>query len=343
MCELSVAEISRLVDGDVVGDADRRVVGIAPLETAGPDQLSFVASGRYLPYLLSTSAGAVLFPRSLVEQLPEGITGVQVRDPHASLAELLPLFYPERVVPATIHSTAQIGERVRIGREVSIGAYSVLGDDVRLGDGCRVAAHVVVGAGSEVGDRTVLHAHVTVYPGVRLGARCIIQSGARLGADGFGYVFVDDGHRRVPQVGGCVIGDDVDVGANTTIDRGSIGDTVVGRGTKIDNLVQIGHNVRIGEHAIVVSQVGISGSTTVETGAVLGGQAGVGGHLRIGAGARVGAQAGVTADVAPGETVSGYPARPHREALRAQASLFRLPRFLERLRALERAVLGSDG
>ncbi|HEX8392716.1 MAG TPA: UDP-3-O-(3-hydroxymyristoyl)glucosamine N-acyltransferase, partial [Longimicrobium sp.] len=186
----------------------------------------------------------------------------------------------------------------------------------------------------------VLHPHVTLYDGVRVGDRCIVHGGARLGADGFGYVPDAAGLRKMPQVGGCVLEADVEVGANTTIDRGSIGDTVVGRGTKIDNLVMIGHNCRIGRHVIIVSQVGISGSTRVGDGAVLGGQAGVQGHIEIGAGARIGAQAGVTASVDPGVTVSGYPARPHREALRVQAAVFALPRLVERLRALEKIVLG---
>jgi UDP-3-O-[3-hydroxymyristoyl] glucosamine N-acyltransferase len=171
--------------------------------------------------------------------------------------------------------------------------------------------------------------------------RCTIQSGARIGCDGFGYAFVDGEHRSVPQVGGCVLGDDVDVGANTTIDRGSIGDTVIGRGSKLDNLIQIGHNVRIGERAILIAQVGVAGSCQVGDGAVLGGQVGVAGHLNIGAGARVGAQAGIIGDVPPGETVSGYPARPHREALRAQAALFKLPDTLQKIRELERKLAGD--
>jgi UDP-3-O-[3-hydroxymyristoyl] glucosamine N-acyltransferase len=177
-----------------------------------------------------------------------------------------------------------------------------------------------------------------LYAGVRIGARCIVHSGARLGADGFGYAWMDGGHRKILHVGGCVIDDDVEIGANTTIDRGSIGDTVIGQGTKIDNLVQIGHNCRVGKHVIIVSQVGISGSTVVEDGAVIGGQAGVQGHVTIGSGARVGAQAGVIGDIAPGATVSGYPARPHREAMRASAALQRMPGLLARITRIEKAV-----
>jgi UDP-3-O-[3-hydroxymyristoyl] glucosamine N-acyltransferase len=180
---------------------------------------------------------------------------------------------------------------------------------------------------------------VTAYPGTRVGARVTVHAGTRLGSDGFGYVFGDGQHRKIPHVGRCIVHDDVEIGANATIDRGSIDDTVIGAGTKIDNLVQLGHNVRLGRLCLVVSQVGISGSTTVEDGVVIGGQAGVGGHITIGRGARIGGQAGVFGSVPAGETWSGYPARPHREALRAQAALFRLATLL---RPLER-LLGTKG
>jgi UDP-3-O-[3-hydroxymyristoyl] glucosamine N-acyltransferase len=180
-----------------------------------------------------------------------------------------------------------------------------------------------------------------VYERVRVGARCTIHSGTRIGREGFGYVFQDGRHRRVPQIGRCIIEDDVDIGSNCSIDRGSIGDTVVGEGTKIDSLVHLGHNVKIGKHAILIAQVGVAGSASVGDGAVLGGQVGVGGHIIIGAGARVGAQAGVIGDIPGGETYSGYPARPHRLALRAQSAFFKLPDLIRRVRELE-VRLGGD-
>ena len=240
----------------------------------------------------------------------------------------------------TIHPTAVIGAGTEVAPSASIGPYAVLGGGTRVGERARIGAQVVVGAECEVGADAVLHPHVTLYDGVVVGARSVVHSGARLGADGFGFVPEGGGLRKVPQVGGCVIGEDVEIGANTTIARGSIGDTTVGAGTKIDNLVQIGHNCRIGRSVVIVSQVGISGSTRVGDGAVLGGQAGIQGHIEIGAGARIGAQSGVTASVAAGATVSGYPARPHREALRVQAAVFGLPRLLQRLKHLEQAVFG---
>ena len=338
---MTIDEAARIVGGDVEGDGSREVRGVAPLEEAGGDQISFVAEARYFPYIQASRAAAVLVARDAEVPLPPHMAAIRVEDPRRALAHLLAALYPERVPAPGVHATAVLGEGARVAASATVGPYAVIGAGTAIGERARVGAQTVIGEGCEVGEDAVLHAHVTLYDGARVGARSVIHSGARLGADGFGFVWDGTGHRKVPQVGGCRIEADVEIGCNTTIDRGSIGDTVVGRGTKIDNLVMIGHNCRIGRHVIIVSQVGISGSTRVGDGAVLAGQAGVGGHLEIGAGARVAGQAGVTASVAAGETVSGYPARPHREAMRAQAVLFKLPELMKRLRALERAVLGK--
>lgn len=343
MPELSVAELARHVGGEAVGDLTRRLRAVASLDTATEHDLSLVANRKYLPYVGATRAGAVLVSRELVDALPPGITQIRVADAHVALRQVLMLLHPPPPHVPGIHPTAIFGADAEVGADVAIGPYAVIGRGVRLGARVQIGAHVVIGDGCEVGADTVLHPHVTLYPGVQVGERCILHSGVRLGGDGFGYAFVEGEHRKVPQVGGCRIGDDVEIGANTTIDRGSIGDTVVGRGTKIDNLVHLGHNVRVGEHVIVVAQVGVSGSSSVGDYAVLGGQVGVAGHLSIGERARLGAQAGVTTDVPAGETYSGYPARPHAEALRAQAALFRLPALLRRIRELEQRLAAVGG
>lgn len=341
MPEITVAEVARIAGGEVVrGDGARLLRGVKPLDEAGPGELSFVDGARYQARLRGSRAGAVLVGGGDLAALPEGTAAVRVDDPRTALVRVLEVLHPAAEEAPGVHPSAVVEPGAEIAPSAVVDPFAVVRAGARIGAGARVGAHTVVGRGCSVGDGTVLHPHVTLYDGTRVGARCVVHGGARLGADGFGFVPEAGGLRKVPQVGGCVIGDDVEVGANTTIDRGSIGDTVVGDGTKIDNLVQIGHNCRLGRHVIVVSQVGISGSTRVGDGAVLGGQAGVQGHIEIGAGARVGAQAGVTASVAAGATVSGYPARPHREALRAQAALFGLPKLVERLRALERAVFG---
>jgi UDP-3-O-[3-hydroxymyristoyl] glucosamine N-acyltransferase len=338
MPEYSIKALAELVDGDVRGDASRTVRGVAPLESAGPDMLSLVASRKYLPYVSRTQAAAVLVTADIASALPPEVTRICVPDVHAALGEILPLLHPAPRSERGIHPTAVVDVDAEVGEQVSIGAYAVIARGARLGDRVRVGPHSVVGEASRVGDDSVLHPHVTLYPGVVVGERCILHSGVRLGSDGFGYTWTGGQHRKVPQVGGCRLDDDVEIGANTTIDRGSIGDTVVGQGTKIDNLVHIGHNVQIGKHAILVAQVGIAGSSRIGDGAVLGGQAGIGGHITVGPGAKVGGQAGVTGDVPAKETVSGYPARAHREALRAQASLFRLPSLLQRIQQIERRL-----
>ena len=339
---MKASAIAELVGGRLEGGVDPEITGVAPLERAGPAELSFLAHPRYAPYVATSSACVVLVAPALEDRLRDRAR-IVVRDVHGALAALLPRLYPPAQRQPGVHPTAVIGRGASLGSEVSVDACAVIGSDARIGDRACIGPHVVIGKGCEVGEEVVLHAHVALYPGVRVGARTIVHAGARLGVDGFGYVYTDGAHRKVPQVGSCVIGEDVEIGANTTIDRGSIGATEIGRGVKIDNLVHIAHNVRIGEHSIIVAQVGIAGSTTVGRHVTLAGQAGIPGHLTIGDGATVAAQAGVFGDVPPGETWSGYPARPHRESLRAQASVARLPKLMERLRALERAVFGKPG
>ncbi|MFL5383469.1 MAG: UDP-3-O-(3-hydroxymyristoyl)glucosamine N-acyltransferase [Longimicrobiaceae bacterium] len=341
MPELTVAEVARIAQGEVEGDRDRVVRGVKPLDEAGPDDLSFVAEARYFPYIAATRAAALLVARGSEAPLAAGPAVVWVDDPRRALAALLPVLYPEAPAAPGVHPTAVLGQGVRVDETATVGPYAVIGDGTVVGPRARIGAHVVVGRGCVVEADAVIHPQATLYDGVSVGERSVVHSGARLGADGFGYVPGEGGLRKVPQVGACRLEADVEVGANTTIDRGSIGDTVIGRGSKIDNLVQIGHNCRLGRSVVVVSQAGISGSTKIGDGAQLGGQSGFQGHIEVGAGARVGAQAGVTASVAAGETVSGYPARPHREAMRAQAALFRLPELLKRVKAIERAVFGG--
>ncbi|HEV2131905.1 MAG TPA: UDP-3-O-(3-hydroxymyristoyl)glucosamine N-acyltransferase [Longimicrobiaceae bacterium] len=342
MAELTLREVARLAGGNLRGDGETVVRGVAPLESAGRTDLSFVASPRYLPYLQSTRAGAVLTTEALADAVPAHVAQIRIADPHAALAGILPVLYPEEPGEDRVHPTAVVEEDVEFGEGVSLGAHATIGRGARIGARTRIGAHSVVGVHATVGSDCVLHSQVTLYRNVQVGNRCILHSGVRLGADGFGFVFQDGEHRKIPQVGGCRIEDDVEIGANSTVDRGSIGDTVVGKGSKIDNLVHVGHNVILGQHVIVLAQTGIAGSTRVGDGSVLAGQSGIGGHLVIGAGARVGAQAGVMGDVPPGESVSGYPARPHREAMRAYAALFRLPELIRKLRRLEEAVFGAN-
>jgi len=332
---LSAAEIGAIVGGEVSGDPTRLVQRAAPLEYAAPEAISFVATARYLPYLQATRAGVVLVRREWLEVVPVGCVAVVIDNPHAALQKVLTELYPP-VRPANgIHPSAIVPPSVRLGEDVVVGAYSVIGEGVVVGSGTIVGAHVVIGNGCRIGNDVTVHPHVTLYDGVELHDRVILHSGARIGTDGFGYVWRDGAHRKVPQVGGCIIEADVEIGANVAVDRGSIGDTVIGAGSKLDNLVHLAHNVRIGRHVMLAGQVGIAGSTTIGDGTVMGGQVGVGGHLTVGPESRLAGQAGVIGDVPAGSTYSGYPARPHRDALRAHAGVLRLPEILRRLKQLE--------
>lgn len=340
---LTLGEVSQLVGGRVEGDPSIMVKGIAPLDQALEDELGFLAQRRYLRFLPEIRTRSVLVSESLADHV-RGLPGrVIVGDPHGALPPLLARFHPASPVEPGIHPTAVLGNGVRLGMEVAIGPYAVLQDGVTVGSRTWIGPHAVLGSGCTVGEDSVLHPHVVLYPGTRLGARVIVHAGVCLGVDGFGYVTVGGEHRKIPQVGSCVVEDDVEIGANTCVDRGSIGRTVLGAGTKLDNLVHLAHNVQVGRGVLIAAMVGVAGSTRVGDGAMFGGQAGVIGHSEVGAGARVGGQAGVIGDVPPGETVAGFPARNHREYLRAMGLAFRLPDAFHRLEALEQRLKALEG
>ena len=333
-CTLTAEAIATLTGGELRGEGGTTVSGVAALDRATVEQLSFLADGRYVGALATSSAGIVLITPELADTPGSIPARVVVKKPMESLLSLLPKLYPTRDHAPGVASTARIGARVRLGARVSIGEYSIIGDDAVIGDEVAIASHVVVGAGATIGNSSRLFPHVTLYAGTELGSRVVLHSGVRAGSDGFGYVFAKGAHTKIPHVGRCIIGDDVEIGANTTIDRGSIDDTVIGAGTKIDNLVQIGHNVRIGRLCMIMAQVGIAGSARIEDGCVIAGQAGLGGHITIGKGAKIAGQSGVFGDVPAGESWSGYPARPHRESLRATGAMFKIAGMVKRLEKL---------
>ncbi len=304
---------------------------VAGLDSADAASLSFFSSSRYAADAAATLAGAVLVTPELLERVAHVPARIVVAKPQEAMLSVLGLLWRAPAFEAGIHASAVIGHGLSLGEGAAIGARTVIGDGVRIGARTRIHAAVTVGDGVTIGDDCIVYPNVVAYAGTVLGDRVQIQSGAVLGSDGFGYVFRDGVHHKIPHVGRCILESDVEIGANTTIDRGSVGDTVIGAGTKIDNLVQIGHNVRMGRLCLVMAQVGISGSTRIGDGVVIAGQAGLAGHITIGAGARIAGQAGVFGDVPPGETWSGYPARPHRESLRAQAAARRLPALLKQL------------
>jgi UDP-3-O-[3-hydroxymyristoyl] glucosamine N-acyltransferase len=331
---LTAGAIAEVVGGKLVGDGSVVVTGVAPLDRASPSDLSFLGAAKYASLFASSRAGVVLVLPQLAEAPGTTPARVIVDRPQEALLTLLPRFHRVAAPVPGVHPTAVLGTSARVGAGVSIGPYAVIGDGAEIGNGTVVGPHCVLGAGVRLGEQCQLVASVTVYSGSRVGDRVTLHAGVRIGSDGFGYIQRGGQHVKIPHVGRCLIEDDVEIGANTTIDRGSIDDTVIGAGTKIDNLVQIGHNVRIGKGCLIMGQAGIAGSVRVEDGCMILGQVGIAGHHTIGKGARVAAQAGVFGDIPAGETWSGYPARPHKEALRAQAALFKLPSLLRRIERL---------
>lgn len=334
----SLDELASGIGGRVEGDADREITGIAGLREAGPGDITVFFSSRYRRDLKSTRAGAIIVGEG--GDFP-GRTVLRAASPQLAFARALELFYPSRTPSPGIHPSAVIEQSASVDPSAVVSAFCHVGEEVSIGPRSVLLSHCIVGRRSVIGAGVLLHPRVTLVESVTVGDRVIIHSGTVIGSDGFGYVFDGGRHLKIPQVGGVEIGDDVEIGANVTIDRATTGTTRIGEGSKIDNLVQIAHNVDVGKHTVVVSQVGISGSSRVGSGVVLGGQVGVVGHVTIGDGARVGAQSGVINDVPPGETRSGMGPLPHRQWLKAQAAFDHLPDLRRRLRELEKKVRGE--
>ncbi len=335
---LSVEEIADLVGGRVVGDGTRLVTGIRPVDETAPGEMAFLTSKRYVRFVERCEGAAYLVSTPMEHALPAEVPRVVVDQPHAALSVLLRHFHPAEGWVPSVHATAVIGRGARLGDGVQIGAYVVVEDEAVIGDSVRIGPHCVIGRRSRIGEGSCLYPHVVVYHDCEIGKRAIVHSGTCVGSDGFGFTFVDGEHAKIPQVGRCIVGDDVEIGANSALDRGSLGDTRVDSGVKIDNLVHIAHNVRIGARTLIAAMVGIAGSTRVGRGVWLGGRSSLINNISIGDQARVAVLSGVTNDVEGGATVSGYPARPHRAELRRQGWLGRLPKLAERLRRLEEAV-----
>jgi UDP-3-O-[3-hydroxymyristoyl] glucosamine N-acyltransferase len=309
---------------------------VAPLDVAGPDQVSFLTDRKYLRQAQASRAGALLVARDVAD-LSAAL--LQVDHPQQALIVLLGLFHPEPRAEPGVHPTACVAGGARVDRSASVGPLAVVEAEAVIGPRSRVGALSFVGRGAVLGEDVRLHPHVVIREDVRIGDRVIVHSGAVLGADGFGYAFDGQAHRKIPQVGGLRIEDDVEIGANTAIDRATLGETIVRRGTKIDNLVQIGHNCDVGEDVILISQVGIAGSSRVGNRAMLAGQVGVADHVTIGAGAILTAKSGVPNDVPAGEVWSGIPSRPTSEQKRIWAGESQLPELIKRVRALEKRLL----
>ncbi len=330
---MTVGEMARRLSGRVEGDASREIRGVAGLETAGPNDLTFAEGERALARASDSRAGCILVAEGGVLR---GQTTIAVANPKLAFIRAAELLRPAPSFPPGIHPTAVIAPDAQLAVEVSVGASAVIERGASVGAGTRIGAGVYLGEGVRIGSECVLHPRVTVYAGATIGNRVILHAGVVVGSDGFGYVFAEGRQVKFPQLGQVVIEDDVEIGSNTTVDRGSLETTVIGEGTKIDNLVQIAHNVKIGRHCVIAAQTGISGSVEIGDYVVMGGQVGVGDHVRIEEKAVLGGGAGILPGkvVRKGETVWGRPARPLAEFKKMYAQFSHLPALAQQVKEL---------
>jgi UDP-3-O-[3-hydroxymyristoyl] glucosamine N-acyltransferase len=326
-------EIARLLGGEAKGDGEKDITGVAALDTATEQDLSFADGELALRRAADSRAGCVLVPEGTVVA---GRNTVAVRNLRLAFIRVAEVLHPPRQVQPGIHPTAVIAADARLGPDVSVGPHCVIESGASVGGGTRLGAGVYLGEGVTLGERCVLHPRVSIYPGVKVGDRVILHAGVVLGSDGFGYLFAEGRHQKFPQLGGLVIENDVEIGSNTTVDRGSLGTTRIGEGAKIDNLVQVAHNVRIGRHSVIAAQTGISGSAEIGDFVTLAGQVGVADHVRIEDEAVIGAQAGIPTGkaVRKGSVMWGTPARPLSEFKKMYAHLSRLPALAEKVKEL---------
>jgi len=334
---LSLHALARELEVQVPPGDDVEITGVATIEQAGPGDLAFLANARYVPYLQTTQAAAVLVDLKFAADVPVAV--LRLNAPRLAFAQIVERFHPARRPAPGIHPTAIVPDDAVLGADIHVGAYAVLGSGVVIGARTTIHPHVVIYDDVHVGENCQIHSHVSLREGTRLGDDVILQDGTVLGADGFGFEPDAAGHlHKVPQIGIVEIGDDVEIQANAAVDRAAIGATRIGRNAKLDNFVQIGHGCTIGESAVLCGQVGLAGSTHIGKHAMLGGQAGSGGHVTIGDGAKVAAMAGVMRDVEAGMIVGGAPAFEIRGAMRAAGILPKLPDMFKRLARLEKAV-----
>ena len=332
-------ELAEALGLKLEGDGGMELRGVASPERAGPHDLIYLESAKHAERAASSAAVCVLAPD---EVLLPGKTILRCVKPRGAFARAAALLLERAPIATGIHPTAVIAASALVGRGAGVGAYAVIGEEVRIGEHAQIGAHCVIGAGSWIGDGCRLHARVTLYGGMRLGNRVEIHTGAVIGADGFGYAYEDGRYWKFPQIGIVEIGDDVEIGANTAIDRGALDDTRIAEGVKLDNLVHVGHNVHIGAHTVIAAQTGVSGSCTLGHHVVVGGQVGIADHCTLEDGAIAGAQAGIPTGktIRTGQTVWGTPARPLEKFKKQYAWITRLPDLGERVKALEEK-LGS--
>jgi len=332
----TLGEIAKLVEGEVVGDSNVVVTGICGIKEAQDGDLTFIANPKYLSLMENTKASAIITSFD-VEEAPKPI--IKTKNPSLAFAKMVSLMAPNQVIhPEGIDDRAVIGKNVKLGKNVAVQAYAIIEDEASIGDNSIIYAGVYIGHHARIGEDVLIYPNVAIRERVEIGNRVIIHSGTVIGSDGFGFATVKGLHHKIPQIGTVEIEDDVEIGSNVTIDRARFGKTKICQGTKIDNLVQIAHNVNIGKNCIVVAQTGISGSTKIGERVTFAGQSGIVGHIEIGDDAVIAAQAGVTKSVPKNICVSGYPAKPHHIAKRVNALIQRLPKLFSTINELKKRI-----
>jgi UDP-3-O-[3-hydroxymyristoyl] glucosamine N-acyltransferase len=328
---MKLKDIAALLEGEIIGTSDVDIKGVAGLEDAEEGDITFIADKKHIAQALKTKASCIM----VKDVIPDtDKVQLKVSDPYFAFVRLLEHFYVKPQEPAGISKLAFVGEDVSFGDNVSVYAFAYISDGVSVGRNTVVSPGVFLGRGVKVGEDCLIYPNVVIREGVTIGNRVIIHAGAVVGSDGFGYVQREGRHHKIPQVGGVVIGDDVEIGANVTIDRATTGTTEIGKGTKIDNLVQVAHNVKIGDNSVIVAQVGIGGSTRIGGSVMVGGQVGIADHVNIESGSMIGAQSGVMSNL-PRGVYSGTPVIPHRDWLKSVSLFARLPELNRRIKALE--------
>jgi UDP-3-O-[3-hydroxymyristoyl] glucosamine N-acyltransferase len=331
---MKIKELCAELNCDFVGDPETRITSAAPIENAQPGDLTFLSNRKYRRYLATTGASAIILENA--EDRPEGKAAIVSPAPYLTFAEAMNLLYPSQAPERSIHPSAIISPSARIGAKASIGPYSVIGDNVIIGDSVSILAHCVIYPDVRIGDNVVIHSHCVIREGCRLGDRVILQNNVVIGADGFGYAKrPDNSWLKIRQAGVAIVEDDVEIGAGAAIDRATIGSTVISKGTKIDNLVQIGHGSFVGRNTLLCAQVGLAGSTRVGDEVILSGQVGAAGHLEIGDRVIATAQTGIPNSVEAGKVISGYPAIDNRDWLKSSAIFAQLPRLQKEIRELK--------
>ena len=334
---MRLSEIATHVGGRLIGQ-DLEISGVSTIEEARGHEITFLSNPKYRDKALRCTAGAILVKEPLDADLPQVI----VDNPYLAFAETLSLLYPPKRPAPGIHPQTHVESSAEVDPGAVVYPLTYIGKGARVARGVVIHPGCFIGEDTRIGEDTVLYPHVTLYDGCEIGARCIIHAGVVIGADGFGFAWDGVRHRKIPQIGRVIIGDEVELGANCTIDRAALTATVIGNDVKTDDMVQIGHNVTIGDHTIIVAQTGIAGSARIGKHCVLAGQCGVAGHITVGDGCTAASRAGITADLAPGKVVSGYPAMDHRQWLRAQNVFKDLPDLAKRIRDLERRLDEKD-